>query len=225
MECKGWYKMKCSKRKCVLMIGIFLSAITVIVITYIGLICFPSLLAFSRHETTDIADYGEYTGNHDNKAVREFINSFFPEEISPDFENPKYLYRAQKFDTYAFEAYLEFTISDENTFQKYMTNVTNNTPMEVFQYEQDFVEYVIADELTVSIPPSEQEKEKPDYYSIQYAKIGKILFNDDNNTIIYIALGVYDGGGVFTDYLREYFTKFHIDPAQYGEVIGRQTNY
>lgn len=209
------------KRKCILIIGIILS----VIITLLAPVLFFLFQAFSPssyYETTNIADYGNYKGNNDNKSVREFINSFFPEEISSDFENPKYIYRAKKFDAYAFEAYLEFTISDENTFQHYLKNVTNNAPLEKFEYDKDFFEYVIADELTISMSPSEQKQETPGDYAIQYAKIGKILFNEATNTVIYIALGVYDGGGVRTDYLCEYFTRFQIDPVEYDEVYQRK---
>ena len=214
-------RKKCRKGKCFLIFGIILSAI-ITLLSPVLIFLFQATSPFSYYETTNIADYGKYRGNNDNKSVREFINSFFPEEISSEFENPKYIYHAKKFDAYAFEAYLEFTISDENTFQQYLKNVTNNASTESFEYDQNFVEYVIADELTISISPSEQKLETPGDYAIQYAKIGKILFNDDTNTVIYIALGVYDGGGVSTSYLCEYFTRFQIDPAQYDEVYQRQ---
>ena len=47
-------------------------------------------------ETTDIADYGIIIGNYDNDRPAEFMFSFFPEEISEDFSNVSYHYKAQR---------------------------------------------------------------------------------------------------------------------------------
>lgn len=200
--------------------AIFISIVTCTVVVNILLII--AILAHGtilvkHHETTNIEDYGEYIGNYDNKTVDKFINSFFPEKIEQSFENVNYVYRAKKFDTYAFEAWLEFKIEDENTFQTYVDNVTNGEQLQAFAYDNTYSEYVIADSFKLH-PNAKTDVDPSDGYSIQYAMIGKILINDENNEIIYIALGVYDGGGVHTDYLREYFTRFNIDPIQYDEI-------
>lgn len=181
-----------------------------------GILAYGTIFV-KHYETTSISDYGQYTGNYDNKTVEKFINSFFPEEIEQSFENVNYVYRAKKFDAYAFEAWLEFNIQDENAFQTYVDTVTNGEQLQVFAYDNTYSEYVIADSFELH-PNAKTDNDPSDGYSIEYAMIGKILINYDKNEIIYIALGVYDGGGVHTDFLREYFTRFNIDPIQYDEI-------
>ena len=173
-------------------------------------------VAVKQYETTSIEDYGEYKGNYDNKTVNKFITSFFPEKIEPTFENVKYVYRAKRFDAYAFEAWLEFDIQDEDAFQTYVDTVTKGEQLQTFVYDNTYSEYVIADSFELH-PNAQSDIDPADGYSISYAMIGKILINDEENKIIYIALGVYDGGGVRTDFLREYFTRFNIDPLQYDQ--------
>lgn len=36
-----------------------------------------------QYETTDLANYGSYIGNVNNKTPDELISSFFPEEVAP----------------------------------------------------------------------------------------------------------------------------------------------
>ncbi len=190
--------------------------IVLYILLTVGIIAHGTIFV-KHYETMNIEDYGQYTGNYDNKTVEKFINSFFPEEIEQSFENVNYVYRAKKFDAYAFEAWLEFNIQDENAFQTYVDTITNGEQLQAFAYDNTYSEYVIADSFELH-PNAKTDEDPSDGYSIQYAMIGKILINDEKNEIIYIALGVYDGGGVHTDYLREYFTRFNIDPRQYDEI-------
>ena len=158
-----------------------------------------------QYSTTNVSDYGKYVGNYDNDFPEEFINSFFPEKIEINFSDVKYSYRAQKGDTYAFEAYLEFQIEKESEFQSYVYEKIGNSAMN-FKYDSDFKEYVIFDEFQLN---GEESK------SIRGAKIGKILYSEKNQRIIYVAIGVYDGGMVTTDFLCKYFERFDIDPIKY----------
>ena len=163
------------------------------------------------YSTTDINDYGKYVGNYDNKSVKEFVTSFFPEEIEDDFTDVRYSYRARKGDAYAFEAYLEFRIEDTSAFKTYIADKTGGNAVD-FEYDSDFKEYIISDnfELVDSDDGSAST-------SIGYARIGKILYSEKEQRIIYVALGVYDGGFADTDYLCVYFNRFGIDPFEYEE--------
>lgn len=158
-----------------------------------------------QYSTTNVSDYGKYVGNYDNDFPEEFINSFFPEKIEINFSDVKYSYKAQKGDTYAFEAYLEFQIENEAEFQSYISEKTGNSAVK-FKYDSDFKEYVIFDEFQLN---GEESK------SIRGAKIGKILYSEKDQRIIYVAIGVYDGGMVTTDFLCQYFERFDIDPTKY----------
>lgn len=158
-----------------------------------------------QYSTTNVSDYGKYVGNYDNDFPEEFINSFFPEKIDKNFSDVKYSYRAQKGDTYAFEAYLEFKIENKAEFQSYVSEKTGNSAVK-FKYNSDFKEYVVFDEFQLV---GEESK------SIRGAKIGKILYSEKDQRIIYVAIGVYDGGMVTTDFLCKYFERFDIDPTKY----------
>ncbi len=158
--------------------------------------------------TTNISDYGMYVGNYDNDFPEEFISSFFPEEIEENFFNVKYSYKAQKGDSYAFEAYLEFQIVNKEEFQSYISDKIGNSAVN-FKYDSDFKEYVLSDDFQLNDEGSK---------SIRGAKIGKILYSEKDQRIIYVAIGVYDGGMVTTDFLCKYFDRFAIDPIKYDDL-------
>lgn len=166
-----------------------------------------------QYTTTDIANYGKYTGNSDNESVREFICSFFPQKIEEDFSDVTYSYRAQKNDTYAFEAYLSFTIEDPKKYEDFVDEYSYGGQLTEFRYDEQYQEHTIKDVFEPNYPESDEEKG----ISIGYAKIGKILFCNEKQEIIFIALGVYDGGMARTDFLTVFFDRFNIDPLEYAE--------
>lgn len=179
----------------------------------VGLVVLADLVYPKQYITTDLKDYGNYIGNRDNDFANEFITSFFPSEIQESFTDIKYAYRAQKNDTYAFEAYLEFRIDDPAAFQTFVAdNIAQNTSE--FYYDARFKEYTIADKLQLSTL-SLENSDGTTALHIQSANIGKILYSKETQQIIYVAIGVYDGGIVTTDFLCEYFNRFQIDPSKY----------
>ena len=175
------------------------------------------LFSSKQYITTELSDYGKYTGNYDNEFPQEFITSFFPNTIENRFSDIKFEYRAQKKDTYAFEAYLEFRIEDPAEFQAFIDEHVGKNVSDFF-YDANFKEYVIADELGLIVLDLETSK-ADGFYHIQHAKIGKILYSEKTQQIIYIALGVYDGGVVTTDFLCNYFDRFDIEPYHYTTTI------
>ena len=48
------------------------------------------------------------------------------------------------------------------------------------------------------------------YRQIVYAKIRKILYSPKDQTIIYVAMGVYDGGGIGTNYFNVFLNVFKL---------------
>ena len=82
------------------------------------------------------------------------------------------------------------------------------------------MEFIINDFINLSAPDDNLSTETD--YHIDEAQIGKILVNDDQNSVIFIAIGVYDGGIVTTGYLKEYFTRFFIDPQEYEKGRSRE---
>ena len=174
-----------------------------------------------QYVTTDLADYGNYVGNYDNQSVQKFITSFFPKEIQENFFNVTYSYRAQKNDAYAFEAYLEFTIENVREYEEFIEQNTSGLENKEFYYDESYTEYVISDEFypTNDTEENNNPQENADIH-IQSAKIGKILCSKEDQRIIYIALGVYDGGISTTDFLSVYFNRFHINPREYNKGQG-----
>lgn len=168
-----------------------------------------------QHVTTDIADYGQYIGNYDNHSVQDFITSFFPQEIESTFSDITYSYRAQKNDAYAFEAYLAFNIEDVDQFNAYIRKNIDGLEKRNFYYDSAYTEYVLSDELVLNTP-----RENLSAVGIRYAKIGKILCNTNTQEIIFVALGVYDGGIAKTDFLTVYFDRFNINPLEYKPSVG-----
>ncbi|MBO5078640.1 MAG: hypothetical protein J6B67_03025 [Oscillospiraceae bacterium] len=177
-------------------------------------LCF--LLRDRTYETTDIANYGKYIGNYDNQSAEEFITSFFPQRIETFFSDVKYVYRAKQLDSYAYEAFLEFSIEDEALFREYVSNATEYAQLTPFEYDSSFMECNISDFIEFRAY-FDADDVGPARYHIGYASIGKILINQSENRLIYVAIGVYDGGGVHTAFLREFFTRFNIDPGEYAQ--------
>lgn len=186
--------------------GLLLLLIVIITIMVISVI--PR-----QYVTNNLADYGQYIGNYDNETVQEFISSFFPGKLEPTFSNVVYSYRAQKNDTYAFEAYLEFTIKDADEYQAFVARYTADKPESQFLYDEMFTEYTVIDDFRPSTHESRPVEDVG--VAIQYAKIGKILCSPSDQKVIFVALGVYDGGVASTKFLTVYFDRFQINPLQY----------
>lgn len=162
-------------------------------------------------ETTDPADYGIITGNYDNEYPAEFMFSFFPEEISDDFSNVRYRYKAQKGDTYACEIWLEFDIADEEAFAEFIAASVDPEQVTAFSYDPTFSDYTISDRFELTYP----ENNDPGDIHIEDARIGKILYDEEAQHIICFALLMYDGGYSSTKDFGSFFTRFHIDPIEY----------
>lgn len=163
----------------------------------------------SIYETNSINDYGTIVGNYNNEKPKAFISSFFPEKLKDEFSNVIYHYKSQKGDTYAYEMYLEFVIEDKQVYEDYLTEIVGNTERGSFYYDSNYKVYIISNQLQLAANYS------ADAPPIDYAKIGLILFSKQEQRLIFVALGVYDGGGTTTDELNYFFKRFNIDPLNY----------
>ena len=186
-------------------------AITILFAICVVLLLDCMLLApFTVYETNDIADYGAITGNYDNDAPKAFVFSFFPAQIDEDFENAVYHYKAIKGDTYAYEVYLEFTIEEKEQYDAFIDAVVDKDTCTTFEYAPDYQEYIVSNYFWLEPDPP---MDSPPY--IEDAEVGRVLFSDSEQKIIFFALGMYDGGGVNTDQLGYFFNKFNIDPVDF----------
>lgn len=162
-------------------------------------------------EINDIHDYGIYTGNYDNDTPTAFISSFFPEELITNEADIGYHYRAIKCDTYGYEAWLEYTFKQADDFDIYLSCLTEKYEFVPFYYDNSYMEFTVNDILELAHCKEEGS------YSIDWAEIGKILYSTDEKRIIYLAIGVSDGGGTSTDDVSTFFAEFNIDPKEFEE--------
>lgn len=197
----------------IIRLGMIVCAFLLAILTIVIAACIP----VKNTETTDISDYGVYTGTCADSFTQAYINSFFPKEISSSYRNIKYSYKAQEFDTYAFEAYLEFTIEDVTEFNRLIQSIASEDEWKPFAFDESFMEYNIENGFDICVHDPEELGESA-YDHIECAKIRKILYSAETQTIIYVAIGVYDGGAVGTDYLCVFFERFGIDPIEYEQI-------
>lgn len=187
---------------------------TMILILLALIIILPLVIAICDtgrvYETNDVGDYGNYTGNYNNEKPREFITSFFPAELSDTYTDVEYHYKAKRFDTYAYEAYLEFVIPDTAEFDLFLELYIPEDQCKPFLFDHSYMEYSISN--VVMLDP---EKNKSGGFAIHYAEIGKVLFSEEEQRVIFFALGDYDGGGTDTAELGYFFTRFDIDEKEY----------
>ena len=182
--------------------------LTIVIVLLLLIYC---MAGYGRvFETADLEDYGIIQGNFDNETPADFIHSFFPETIEDSFTDVVYHYKAKKGDTYAFEAYLELTIEDSDTFLKFVDKYVDQTKCVSFRYDNSFMDYTVSNILDLVLYPARDE-----VYTIDSARIGKILFSPADNRIIFFALGMYDGGGADTSELNYFFNRFGIDVVDY----------
>ena len=169
-----------------------------------------------QYATTDISNYGQYTGNHDNRQAREWITSFFPEQIEPHFMDVYYSYRAQDDAVYAFEAYLEFTLPDDQTYNAFVAKHTAGLDGTKFLYAPEYTEYSFANQFDLFI--LEGKSTDAGSASIRNAKIGKILCKPDERRVIFVAMGMRDAIGAKINYFSVFFDRFQINPREYAQT-------
>ncbi len=194
---------------------------TLLVLFVLGFILLPVLLVAyffcsygAVYETNDIADYGTITGNFENDMPKEFIFSFFPDEIHPEFSDVTYHYKAKKGDAYAYECYLEFVIEDPGVYQDFLAGYADISEPTAFAYDAMFMEHSVSNILDIHWKSPNEENG----YPMERAKIGKVLYCDAEQRIIFFALGIWDGGGTDTSELNYFFSKFNINVVEYQMV-------
>ena len=182
-------------------------SVVLLIIALLAIICVTGVILLINentvYETNNVADYGNITGNYDNNTPRKYVFSFFPEKIEEYFSQPQYHYKAIKGDTYAYEICLEFVIEDEAVFKKHIKTATEGLIATPFVYDKSFIDYTISNNFHGSSTPKESE--------VVNAGIGKILVNENEHRIIYIAVGTYDGGFATKEDLDYYWTRWNTD--------------
>ncbi|MBR3778596.1 MAG: hypothetical protein IKL13_02590 [Clostridia bacterium] len=175
------------------------------------------------YETNGIADYGVVKGNYNNNAPKRFISSFFPEEIESYFSDVTYHYKAIKGDTYAYEMQLEFVIKDTDKYTAFLSDVIGDAVCEPFRFDSDYQAYYVANYLTLTRLYEDKlvdPKENP--LHIGNAKVGLVLFSEKEQRFVFVALGMFDGGGATVEELGFFFDRFEIDPQAYAMLADHE---
>ena len=188
-------------------IGCFFAILLVIILAFSSCIYLLTRPA-PVYETNDIADYGIIKGNYDNERPKAFVFSFFPERIEEYFSDVTYHYKAKKGDTYAYEMYLEFVIQDVEKYNSFVSDVIGDGVCEPFYFNSTYQAYYISNYFSIG-------QYSDGTFYIDDAKVGLVLFSEEEQRVIFVALGVFDGGGARVAELNYFFNKFRIDPQEY----------
>ena len=171
-------------------------------------------------EYSDIGDYGVIKGTgslKSNYRAKKEFQSFFPAEIDPSFEDVKYHYKAIDDFTFAFEASLEFRISDPERFSEYVAAIAPLEEFQEFPYDEAYLEYLpVKNCLYLCEPDPEDawEGEGTEYYCIETARIERILIDPSDHQILYYLVIVKADYRTKTTDLDDFFSRFDIDPKE-----------
>ena len=163
--------------------------------------------------TDAVADYGVIKGNYDNDRPERFIKSFFPDVIDQGYSDVEYYYRAQKEGDYNFEAYLEFKVPDKEAYEALVESVAGETEISTFVFDPRFSTYEISDGLIM------ERAETGEKWQISNAWFGRVLFSEETQTVVYVAMGYKGDASVDVEGLDHFFTKFEIDPVECATMI------
>lgn len=194
-------------------LGMILSGLLLVIFV----VLIAALIPVEYTETTDIADYGHYPNVKTTDIEHILIHSFFPESIKDFFCDVQFSYKSENIDAYGFEAYLEFKIEDSLEFYQHISSIADEQQWKDFAFDSNFKEYSIKNELALDVDDP-YDPESLFQHQIINADIRKILYSPESQTIIYVAIGVHDGGGVGTNYLNVFFDRFSIDPVEYEQA-------
>ncbi len=186
---------------CVL-VGVYLLCIMMLIIGGLGMDVW--------HEKNHMDDYGVFAIDPRNTYQKQFIKSFFPAELRPEFEDVQYKLRERDLCRTTFEITLEFTIEDHQFFESYVKEVTEGINCSTFAYDPRFDDYVIRN-LMNQCPNIDDHD---DTYYIEDVEMGRILVCEEEQRIIYIALMVSGCCGDDADKF-DFFNRFDIDPLEY----------
>lgn len=204
--------MKTSKQLLIAVI-LILSAFLIISIT---MIVYLFIIPAFPYETTDIKDYGKIKGNYDNETPKKIIESFFPDEISDDFDDVVYAYKSADIFHYAFEAYLEFTIKDEDKFKEHIRSVSEKGEWQEFHYDTRYRECIVSDKITLYHKHDEPvcNKNSDDHF-LEDTEFCRILYSEEENRIIYTAIGIGKEDLASMGDFCKFFDRFDLDPMQF----------
>jgi hypothetical protein len=175
------------------------------IILVICIFCFAECsIKVPHNRTTDISEYSKY-----DNCVGESETNFFPELDENIMSNFKYSYNVDCFIDCAHEIYLEFNIENEDEFAAFISEHQNKILQEnedvivqQFMYDEAYTEVVIEDIIRSRYTDDDE-------LVIDYAYVRKLIYNEENNSVIFIYLYVED----YWEFENStYIERFNIDP-------------
>lgn len=154
------------------------------------------------YETGNLSDYRKIVGNYNNDSPAGFFESFFPEKLGDDFSDVRYHYKAIRKDACACEIWLEFTIEDDPRFGAFLSGHTDVA----VPFRDGWMEVPVASTLELL--------QTDDGMNLEHVEMGKILYRESDQRIIFWGLYVFDGGGTGASELDHFFTYFDVDPLE-----------
>ena len=170
------------------------------------------MLPYGLKETTDIAQYGIYTGTPHDDVVSSKITSFFPETIEESFTEVNYSFKTTNLGGYAYEAYLEFVIEDPDLFAEHISKI-GDVQWIPFSVDSGYLEYNLSDEMNLSFE-SALSTDEESVYIFSGTDFRKILYNPDEQRMIYVAIGVLGSGATTKDF-RVFFERFDTHAVEF----------
>ena len=156
------------------------------------------------YQTSDITLYKDYPKLF-TKEIAELTDRLFPDKIEDFFADPMYSFSLSKLDS-ASEVWLEFNIEDTEQYWTYKKTILLENEASPFKYDVTFDEWALED--TIYTGGDNEEY-------LELATMLKVLFHDETQTVIYIAL-LIEGPMIY--HLPEefiYFERFSIDITDY----------
>ena len=181
---------------------------------------YETLVKNPKYETTDLAEYGVVEGTNQKSEAEKLID-FFPNKIEDYFEDVTYSFKSEKTWVYSFEAYLEFTISDTEQYEYFRKSTVKWYVGQPFEYDTSYTEYIISDIIQPSFSDEVLESNRVLYqgnerhFSIDNCDVRKMLFNDEEQRVIFVAICVGDEGFTSTEFYSTFFDRFDIHPREY----------
>lgn len=150
------------------------------------------------NSTTDVTTYGDFPTTKYGYEIKPYTDNILPPKIEDFFAVEEY-YFAYCDAPYMHEVYLEVSIDDEEKYTEYVAELLADKETECFFYNADYQEYVLTDVLRST-----------ESNWVEKSEIQKILFNDNENKIIFISLLVLHQDSPFYQEDFVYFEKFNI---------------
>ncbi|MBQ4510190.1 MAG: DUF3267 domain-containing protein [Clostridia bacterium] len=192
---KKYYNLK--------IVAIVLAIVSAIPLSFLSVI--QTSLCIKSY-TTDVNNYGVYD------YPEYMADDYFPEKITDSMTPICYSYYLDGFFDVVYELYLEVQMT-ETEYEKYKSQYENE--LKDFFFASEYSEYVISDETSMYTTYSFEENymDSPD--------IRKILFNDKDDTVIFISIYGLDPFYYENSY---YFKRFNLDPMEYSNYLKENKN-